>query len=347
MTNLYHRALSIGNLNSEAKQFISRATSLILTYSFVVMLTNTFLILQALEFVTLTELAMILAIQFVIQSIASYPAGAIGDWIGQRWVLFTAAISYGIGFIVISQAIDFLSVAIAFILVAFAQSQETGTYIAWFDTNYKIYTEGDDKDRRTYSQFYGKFTMFQELLTAFSFILGGILLSLVDRQMLFLFQGFLLIAVSLLLLRFIQDHKDLKREKRNLNAYFRYLRGGLTTAARNRTLRLMILGLMISGAGWAIWGGLILFPLYASYAFSDTGTALLRSSIFILGALCVGLAGTISKRIGKLQKWLAIAVFLTDFVFFIGMYIMLSLNPAPSSFMWMSLFIVILTFTLA
>jgi len=346
MTNLYHRALSIADLNPEAKQFISRATSLMLACSFAVMLTNTFLILQALEFVSLAELSLILAIQFAIQAVASYPAGAIGDWVGQRWVLFVAAISYGVGFIILSQSFDFLSVLISFIFVAIAQSQEAGTYIAWFDNNYKLYTT-EDKDRRTYSQFYGKFTMFREILTALSFILGGVLLSFISRQIMFIFQGILLLLVSVLLLSYMKDHKDLKRNKLNIRVYFRYLRGGLTKVAQNKTLRLMVLGLMISGASWAIWSGLILFPFYKSYALSDAGTALLRSSIFILGALCTGAAGVVSKRIVKLQKWLAIAILLTDVLFFLGIYTMIMLNPAPSTFTLMSFVFVILTFTLA
>ncbi|MFW9792787.1 MAG: MFS transporter [Candidatus Thorarchaeota archaeon] len=343
MTNLYHRVLSITSLNLEAKQFISRATSLMLVYSFAAMLTNTFLILQALEFVTLTELSLIISVQLVIQAAASYPAGAVGDLIGQRWVLFSAALFYGIGFAFLSQAFDFLTILIAFVLVAFAQSQEAGTYIAWFDTNYKLYAT-EDQDRRTYSQFYGKFTMFQEVLTALSFILGGVILTFINRQLLFMIQGILLMLVSLMLLRFIRDHKDLKRDRMNIGVYFRYLRGGVTTVARSKTLKLMILGLMISGAGWAIWGGLILFPFYASYAFADAGTALLRSSVFVLGALGAGVAGVVSKRIGNLQRWLAIAVFLTDVLFFLGVYIILSINPAPSSFSIISFIFVIVAF---
>ena len=346
MANLYHRALSIEDLNPEAKQFISRATSLMLVYSFAVMLTNTFLILHALEFVTLTELSLILSVQFLIQAVASYPSGAIGDWIGQRWVLFAAALSYGVGFVVLSQSFNFLTVMIAFIFVAIAQSQEAGTYIAWFDTNYKLYTT-EDKDRRTYSQFYGKFTMFREILTALSFILGGFLLAFIGRQLMFIIQGVLLILVSIMLLRFIRDHKDLKRDKMSVRVYFRYLRGGITTVARNKTLRLMVVGLMISGAGWAIWSGLILFPLYAGYAVTDAGTAILRSSIFILGALCTGAAGVVSKRIGKLQKWLALAVLIIDVLFFIGIYTMLMFNPVPPTFVLMSFVFVILTFTIA
>ena len=346
MANLYHRALSIEDLNPEAKQFISRATSLMLVYSFAVMLTNTFLILHALEFVTLTELSLILSVQFLIQAIASYPSGAIGDWIGQRWVLFAAALSYGVGFVVLSQSFDFLTVMISFIFVAIAQSQEAGTYIAWFDTNYKLYTT-EDKDRRTYSQFYGKFTMFREILTALSFILGGILLTFIGRQLMFIIQGMLLILVSIMLLRFIRDHKDLKRDKMSVRVYFRYLRGGISTVAKNKTLRLMVIGLMISGAGWAIWGGLILFPFYAGYAVTDAGTAILRSSIFILGALCTGAAGVVSKRIGKLQKWLALAILITDVLFFLGIYTMLLFNPVPPTFVLMSFVFVILTFTIS
>jgi hypothetical protein len=153
--------------------------------------------------------------------------------------------------------------------------------------------------------------------------------------------------VSLMLLRFIRDHKDLTRERMSIRVYFRYLRGGVTTVARNKTLRLMILGLMVSGAGWAIWSGLLLFPFYASYAFTDAGTALLRASIFVLGALGVGVAGVVSKRIGKLQKWLAVAVLLTDVLFFVGIYFILSSNPAPSSFSIIPFVFVILAFTIA
>jgi len=317
-----------------------------LAYYFAVMLTNTFLILHALEFVSLQELSLIIAIQFAIQAFASYPAGAIGDWIGQRWVLFMAALSYSIGFIILSQSVDFATVLVAFVFVAIAQSQEAGTYIAWFDTNYKLYTT-EDKDRRVYSQFYGKFTMFREILTALSFILGGFLLIFISRQLMFVIQGVLLLLVSLMLLRFIRDHKDLKRDKMSLRVYFRYLRGGITTVAQNRTLRIMVIGLMISGAGWSIWSGLLLFPFYASYGVTDAGIALLRSSIFVLGALGTGAAGVLSKRITRLQRWLAVSILITDVLFFLGIYFMLTYNPSPSVFMLMPFVFVILTFTLA
>ncbi|MFW9863874.1 MAG: MFS transporter [Candidatus Thorarchaeota archaeon] len=343
MASFYDKALGITELSPEARQFISKATGIILLHGFAVMLTNTFLILQALEYITVTELSLVLAVQFAIQAILSYPSGAIGDWIGQRWSLFMAAITSGIGFIVLSQAFDLFTITVAFAFLAIAVSLESGTYIAWFDNNYKLYAK-EDRNRSTYSQFYGKYTMFSEILTAMSFILGGFLLVFMERELLFIIQGSLMVAVSLLLLRFIRDHKDLRRERLNIRAYSRYLRGGITTVLQSKTLRLMVLGLMISGAGWAIWGGLILFPFYASYAISDAGTALLRAFIFILGGIGVGLAGMISKRIRRLRKWLAAAVLLTDIVFFLGVYIILRTNPPQSTFVLLSVSIMAVAF---
>ena len=116
--NIFHWLLGITDLNSEAKGFISKAAGVIYLYVFIIMLTNTFIILHALEFLSLPQLGVVLGIQFAIQAITDYPTGAIGDWIGQRWVLFIAALSYCFSFIFLSQATDFVSILFAFILIA-------------------------------------------------------------------------------------------------------------------------------------------------------------------------------------------------------------------------------------
>ncbi|MHA2191149.1 MAG: MFS transporter, partial [Candidatus Thorarchaeota archaeon] len=336
----------VRELNPRAKRFISKATSLMLVYVFAIMLTNTFLILHALDFVSLSELAVILAVQFAVQALADYPSGAIGDMIGQRWVLFIAALSFGTGFILLSQAYDFLSILIAFIMIAFAQSQESGAFMSWFDNNYKLYAV-EDVDRRTYSQFYGRFTMFYGLVTAASFTLGGALMIFISRQFMFIIQGALVVLVSIMFLFFMRDHEALKRERKGFRRLFQFLRAGIASTSQSKTLRLMILGLVISGVGFTIWSGLILFPLYANYAKSDAGTAILRSIIFITGAIGAGLAGVISKRIHKLQRWLSFAVLITDATFFIGIYIMMAFNPVPLDFSLISNILVILTFAIA
>ncbi|MFQ5885554.1 MAG: hypothetical protein ACE5IO_10700, partial [Thermoplasmata archaeon] len=54
----------------------------------------------------------------------------------------------------------------------------------------------------------------------------------------------------------------------------------------------------------------------------------------------------LSKRIHRLQRWLALAILLTDVIFFIGMYVMLMVNPAPSTFALLSVLVVMLAFGL-
>jgi MFS family permease len=310
------------------------------------MITNTFLILFTLEFLSLAELSIILALQAILQAMSDYPTGALGDWIGQRWILFIAALSYGLGFILLSQAVDFISVAIPFLLIAFARSQESGAFISWLDNNYKYYVHEDD-DRRIYSRFFGKFAMLHEIIFAGSFIVGGITVTFFNRSFMFISQGISLVLISVFFLLLIRDHKAFKREKPEFKKYFQYLGGGVITVTKNKTLRLMILGLIISGTGFAVWSGLILFPLYEGYTKSDGYTAILRSTIFIFSAICTGIAGSISVRIRNLQKWLSIGVLSTDVLFFLGMFVMLVINPIPPTFNLMSVIIVVFFFTFA
>jgi MFS family permease len=346
MISRLHKVLGITTLNAEAKNFLSKAVSLIFVYTFIVMVTNTFLILFALEFLSLAELSIILALQAILQAISDYPTGAVGDWIGQRWILFIAAISYGFGFILLSQAFDLISVLIPFLLIAFARSQESGAFISWLDNNYKYYVLEDD-DRRIYSRFFGKYTMLHEIIFAFSFIVGGITVTFFDRSVMFLMQGISLILISVVFLAFIRDHTAFKREKPQFKKYFQYLGGGIITVTKSKTLRIMILGLIISGTGFAVWSGLILFPLYEGYTKSDGYTAILRSTIFIFSAICTGIAGSLSVRIHNLQKWLSIGVLSTDVLFFLGMFVMLEFNPIPDTLNFVSLIIVVFFFTFA
>ncbi|MFX1514655.1 MAG: MFS transporter [Promethearchaeota archaeon] len=346
MVNWYHRILSITDLNQETKHFITRAVTIIFVYIFVVMLTNTFLILHALDFLSLSQLGVVLAIQFAVQALTDYPTGAIGDWIGQRWVLFIAALAYGVGFVLLSQSSNFIGILIAFILFALAQAQESGAFISWFDNNYKLIAV-EDEDRRIYSQFFGSFSMLHQIITAVSFILGGLFIVFINRQFIFILQSILLIFISIFLLFFLRDYKAIKRQKSSFKSYFQYLRGGLISVSQNRTLRLMILGSVFSGVGFVIWSGLILFPLYASYGKSDARIAILRSIIFIFSAICTGIAGNISKHIYHLRKWLSLTILSGDVFFFFVMFVMLSVNPAPTTFSITSFIIVILVFIIA
>jgi MFS family permease len=346
LIKLYSKFFGIDSLNLDAQKFIFKSFNTITVFIFFIMFTDTFFILYSLQFVTLAELGYLTAVRFFVQAVTDYPTGAIGDWIGQRWVLATASLFFAIGFLVLSQATTFNTLLIAFIFLALASGQQSGAFFSWFDNNYKHYSLDEDKDRRIYSQLFGKFIMIFQITSAVAFIFGGIIVQLFGRSEVFFVQGVLFILLIFILLTYIIDHPNLIRSKPEFNAYFNLLGEGLTSTWNNRTLRLLVIGFIISGSVMTIWGTFILFPLYESYSKTDDLTAILRSIIFIIGAVITGLMGLLSKKIYNTQKWLALIVFISNIFFFWGMFFMLNINPAPNEFSIFPFIIVILAFTL-
>ena len=46
----------------------------------------------------LALIGVLVIIQLSVQTLLDYPTGAVGDWIGQRWVISSAYICYAVGF---------------------------------------------------------------------------------------------------------------------------------------------------------------------------------------------------------------------------------------------------------
>lgn len=345
MPSLLSPLLGIKKLNPDAQGFVKRSISIFMAHVFLVGITNTFMILFALEHVTVVELGWIVALQFAIQALTDYPTGALGDWVGQRWVLTVAAVFYSISFLFLSQASGFVTVLVAFLLFALAQGQESGAFVSWFDNNYKIYAS-EDQDRRIYSELMGKFTMFFQITMAVAFIGGAYIVHYSGRAAVFLFQGVGMLVIALIFFLFIKDHPSFVRDKPNFKAYFGLLGTGVTSTWKNRTLRLLILGIVISGAAMTVWGTFLLFPLYESYGKTDDLTGLIRSSIFVSGAIITGLMGVLSKRLHDTQKWLGLMVLISNACFFWGFVVMLQINPAPEDFSAVAAAVVVLFFAL-
>ncbi|MFW9997150.1 MAG: MFS transporter, partial [Candidatus Odinarchaeota archaeon] len=345
MFSAYYRFFGIDQLNEQAKKFVFKSLNIILLFIFVIMLTNTFFILYALEYVSPAELGIIIAVRFLVQGLTDYPTGAIGDWIGQRWVLFFAALFYCTGFITLSQATTFPTLLFAFLILALADGQQSGAFQAWMDNNYKIYAP-EDNERRIYTEMFGKFMMANQILMALAFIIGGFLVTLYGRAEVFIIQGVLLGLMAFLFVYFIRDHHSIKRQKPNMKAYFSLLGEGITTSFNNRTLRLIIAGICISSAFMAIWGQLMLFPFYESYGKTDDMTGLLRSIIFIIGAIITGLMAIPAKKLRNPQKWLGITTAISGTGFLWGIYLIRVFNPPPETFNIISYVFVIVGFAL-
>lgn len=344
MSVLIHRFFDISTINEPAKKFITRSFSIIFAYTFIIMLTNTFLILFALETLTIKQLGWVLGVKFGVQALTDYPTGALGDWIGQRWVLFISSISYGVGLLILSFSNNFDQILIGFGIIGFAQGQESGSFNSWFDNNYQLYLP-EDQTRQVYGQLLGKFTMMKELITAIAFIIGGFIIYFSSRHLLFNLQGFILLFFSFLFLVFIKDHPSVPQRELHLQNYFSFFNQGLSTVYKDRNLLILIVGMMITGAGMMLWAGLIMLPLYESYAKTDAKTSMLRSTIWVFGAIGTGIAGVLSKRIKNIRKTLSIAFLTLDVVFFSIMLIMVSFFEPASEFKLILFLLLVIAFT--
>jgi MFS family permease len=318
---------------------------MMLVYTFIVMLTNTFLILYALETLSIKQLGLILGIKFGIQALTDYPTGALGDWIGQRWVLFIASLSFAIGLIMLSYANNFELMVFGFAIIGFAQGQESGAFHSWFDNNYLLYVHSD-KDRRIYGQLFGKFTMMKDLTTAIAFIFGGLLIYFSSRQVLFYYQGIVILFFSIIFVLSMKDHPSASKRNLHFKNYFGFLNQGISIVTNDGGLIILISGLMITGAGMMLWAGLILLPLYESYGHSDIATAVLRSTIWLFGAIGTGIASVLSKRIKNLEKGLSISFLILDVLFFSTILIMVTFYQPTSEFNLLLVILLIIAFTI-
>ena len=130
----------------------------------------------------------------------------------------------------------------------------------------------------------------------------------------------------------MRDHPLTPQHELHLKNYFNFLNQGILTVIKDRSLFILILGLVITGSGMMLWGGLILLPLYESYAKTDIVTSVLRSTIWVFGAIGTGIASILSKRIKNLKKALSISFLILDILFFSIMLIIVSFNAASNDF---------------
>jgi MFS family permease len=157
-------------------------------------------------------LGSLIVIQMAVQTSLDYFSGAVGDWIGQRWVIASGNFCYGVSFIMLSfvtSSSSFLYLAAIFALNGFASSQISGAWGAWFDNNYRI-AMPSDPDRKQYGVFWGRMGMVTQIAATVSLIPGSILGVIYGRPWVFQFQGIGAIIFAILVLRFIRDFPEVE-----------------------------------------------------------------------------------------------------------------------------------------
>ncbi|TFG30089.1 MFS transporter, partial [Candidatus Thorarchaeota archaeon] len=278
-------------------------------------------------------LGVLVAIEMITQTILDYPSGALGDAIGQRWVIAIGNTLFGVVFFMVSfvtSSTPFYYLVAIFVLQGAAQSQISGAWGAWFDNNYKV-AMPKDKDRKAYGVFWGRMGMISQIASTAALIPGSILAVVFRRPFVFQLQAIGAVFFALLVLRYIRDFPEVEalREKRpSMSEYTALLKEGVSYLWKTPFVKYLVLGSMLAASAITVWGQLILFPLYYSYLITDVAVATYRTVAFIPGVAANERSGIWSQKFEP-KKWIPRFRLLQacGFIFFVIVAFMMFIFP--------------------
>jgi MFS family permease len=284
----------------------------------------------------LAAVAILVVIRMVIHTLLDYPTGAIGDYIGQRYLLASAFITYAIAFFMVSLVTTetpFFFLIIIYALLGFATSQESGALGAWFDNNYRV-VASEDENRIQYGIFQGKISMLAYIIDAIVMIPGSLLAVLISRSWVFQVQAFLFMIIAILSIRFVRDYPETKEEREgslSIKEYASVLKGGISFLFSSPFITLLIVGTILTMSSMTVWAELILFPMYFSYLILEVAVASLRTLLKTPYAVYSERSGVWAKRFEP-KKWISrLAVIQTcGFVFYSLFALIMFILPPPS-----------------
>ena len=246
-------------------------------------------------------------VRLVVQTVLDYPTGALGDWIGQRWVIASALVCYGLGYwmtSIITPTTPYIFFLAIYVLFGVGASQESGAMPAWFDNNYRV-AMPHDKDRKQFGVFSGRMGFLFMILSTAVLIPGSVLAVLLNRTWVFQFQAVASIvfaAIVLLVLKDLPGVREAQKKNKSLRDYGGLLKDGFKFLFSSKFVGFIILGEVVMFAAGMVWGELILFPLYFSYLLTDIGVSTYRSIVFVPDAIIRERSGVWSKRFDQ-TKW--------------------------------------------
>ncbi|MGY5873569.1 MAG: MFS transporter [Candidatus Thorarchaeota archaeon] len=285
--------------------------------------------------VGMTFVGILVIVQMLVQTLFDYPTGVIGDWLGQRYILVTAFGTYAIAFYLVSlvtTTTPFLLLVLIYALMGFAGSQQSGAMGSWLDNNWRV-AMPEDEGRKEYGVFQGKIGMLFWFTNTLVLIPGGVLASIFGRPWVFQLQAIMCVAIAILCLRLVRnlpDADELDQKRPTMDEYFSLLREGVQYLFSSSYVKYLLIGSMLVNSCIAVWGNLILFPMYYSYLSSDVAVASFRTIVMLPMVVYSERSGVWAKKYEP-KKWIPRFRFLQSAgaVFFWIFAIIMILFPVP------------------
>ncbi|MFW9918003.1 MAG: MFS transporter [Candidatus Thorarchaeota archaeon] len=254
----------------------------------------------------ITIVSFLVVIQLIVQTIFDYPTGALGDHIGQRWVIASALFCYAIAFWITSTltyTTEFIVYVAIYGLMGFGASQESGAFHAWFDNNYRV-AMPQDKDRKAYGVFWGKVGFIWQISSTLVLIPGSIIATIFFRQLVFQIQAIACILLAFVVLSIIKDLPGAREvsESKSFKEYAGLMKDGVRFLFSSRFVSLVLFGEVFLWAIGTVWWQIVLFPLYFAYLFNDVTVSSFRTLVFFPEAFGQERSGVIAQRFDPV-KW--------------------------------------------
>ena len=340
VSSRYARVFGLAEPTSNAVSLVKILSILLPAFAASFQISTTFWMIQMAEtlgdgdyFTGLTLVGLLVVLQMVIQTFLDYPTGALGDWIGQRWVIASAMFCYAAAFWLSSLVVigtPFYIYVFIYVLFGVGASQESGAFNAWFDNNYRV-AMPHDKDRKQYGVFQGRLGMVWQISSTIVLIPGSWLAWLYSRQFVFGLQAIFTAALGIIVLRIVKDLpgvKEEKDEKRSIKEYGSLMKDGFKFLGSSRFVTLIILGQVVMYSTGPVWWNLLLFPLYFSYLVTMVAVSVFRTLVFIPQAIANERSGVLAKRFDP-KTWIPRFSFLqfTSVLFYIILAIIVYFFP--------------------
>lgn len=313
------RFFGLSDANVEILRLARIMSILMPIFSLTLMISSTFFMIFVAEAVGggdyiqgLGIVGGLVVLQMAVSTLLDYPTGALADLVGQRFILASAFLTYGVAFFLVSLVTSssslMLLVAI-YALQGFAQSQQSGTLATWFDNNYRVAVPADS-DRKQYGVFQARVGMMFQIAATLSLIPGAVLATVLGRAWVFQVQAILCIVIALVVLRIVQDLPEVKAAKEkerttriSPSEYVGLLKGGVRYLMEEPWVKYVIIGSMMATSTVMVWGNLILFPMYFSYLLTDVAVSSYRTLLFTPGVISRERSGIWSRRFEP-KKWI-------------------------------------------
>ncbi|RDE15891.1 MAG: hypothetical protein C4K49_05445 [Candidatus Thorarchaeota archaeon] len=250
----------------------------------------------------------LIVIQMAVQTVLDYPTGAVGDWIGQRYIISLSFALYGLTFYLVSLVnvtTPYLLLVLIYAINGAADAQQSGAWGAWFDNNYRV-AMPNDVDRKQYGVMQGRIGMLFQIVSTVALLPGSLMAVMFGRSWVFQLQAILCVLIAASVLVLVQDLPEVKasRQKRpSFGEYGSLLKAGVSYIFSEPFVKYVMIGTMVTASSILVWGNLILFPMYYAYLATDVAVALFRTLLFIPGVASQERSGIWSRKFEP-KKWI-------------------------------------------